>query len=417
MFGDVKIIKSICTICVVASVAIAAGPASSLGSARGENHVPEQPTPAPALMASERRSAGPSPCRKKRKLYTVAPVAPSDLGHIIPLGNMAPPAHTFPTRHLYLHIRREVAGDYFTPSVEVPVAAPGRIWVTRIGSSENLTRDVVDYKINFSPCAEHNAYFIHLTTLAPSLLKKFVRPLDCHEYSTGGERYRLCEKSVDVQLEAGDPVGTAGGGQDRNALDLGTSDLRAPELLYANADRWSYDTEQLHVVCPLDYFAPAVRRRLRALLGDGATKRRKKPRCGQVAQDVAGTLQGIWFVPGFNGLAPEDRQLSMAHDNIVPTEGVFSVGTSMARSGLASDTYSFKPARTGAVNRDFDRVTKIGKVYCYEVRERFARPSDPVTIVLAKLTGTSTVQLERSDRLSCGSGPWQLGSSFTEFER
>ena len=75
------------------------------------------------------------------------------------------------------------------------------------------------------------------------------------------------------------------------------------------------------------------------------------------------------------------------------------------------------PARTGAVNRDFDRVTKIGKVYCYEVRERFARPSDPVTVVLAKLTGTSTVQLERSDRLSCGSGPWQLGSSFTEFER
>ena len=400
--------------CGMASVAIAAAPASSPDSASNGNRLPAQPTAGTALTA---RQSEPPPCGKNRKLYTVAPVAPSDLNHIRPLGNMAPPGHTFPTRHLYLHIRREVAGDYLTPSVEVPVVAPGRVWVTTIGSTENITQGVIDYRINFSPCVEQSAYFLHLTTLAPRLLRNFVRPLYCNEYSTGGDRYRICQKSVNVQLEAGDPVGTAGGGQDRNALDLGASDFRVPELFYANRDRWSFDDIQLHVVCALDYFVPTVRRRLRKLLGDGATRRRKKPRCGQVAQDVSGTLQGVWFVPRSDEFASEDRQLSMAHDNIVPTTGVFSVGTSMARSGLGSDIYHFEPARTGAINRDFDQVTKIGQVYCYEVKKRFAQPSDPVTVILVMLTGTATVRLERSERATCGSRPWRLSADFTEFER
>ncbi len=412
-----NIVKTICVTCAVWSGVIAAAPVSSPGPAGAERRALGPPTSGPGSVPSEPRLAGPPPCRNKRKLYTVAPVAPSDLSHILPLGNMAPPGHVFPTRHLYLHIRRQVAGDHLTPSVEVPVAAPGRIWVTRIGSSENITQGVTDYRINFSACAEQSAYFLHLTTLAPNLLKKLGKPRFCDEYTAGGDRYRLCQASVNVQLEAGDPVGTAGGGQDRNALDLGASDARVPELLYANPDRWPDDGEQLHVVCALDYFVPVVRRRLRKLLGDPTTRRRRKPRCGQVAHDVRGTLQGIWFVPRSDEFASEDRQLSMAHDNVVPTKGVFSVGTSMARSGLGSRLYHFEPVRDGAINRDFDQASEIGKVYCYEVQERFARESDPVIVILAQLTAAATVRLERSERSSCGSGPWRLGLDFTEFER
>lgn len=356
-------------------------------------------------------------CGTRRKLYSVAPVAPSDLSHILPLGNLNPSAHTFPTAHLYLHIRRTVAGDYGTPAAEVPVVAPGRIWVTRISSSANLDQGTQDFSLSFSPCAEHNAYFIHLKTLAGQLSEQFVGALSCNEYTTGGERWRQCRKDVRIEIAAGAAIGTAGGGPERNALDLGASDSRVPPSVYANPDRWDGRSDHLTLVCALDYFTPAIRRRLRSLLGDGQTRRRQRPRCGDVAQDVAGTLQGVWLVAGTRQLESEDPHLALVHDNVDPTKGVFSVGTSMQRSGLASGLYYFEPAKKGSVNRDFGRRRKRNQVYCYEVRPRFAPASDPLTVILAVLTGSSTLRLERTKGRACGSPPWQLGANYAEFER
>ena len=220
-----------------------------------------------------------------------------------------------------------------------------------------------------------------------------------------------------MALAAGEAIGTAGGGLQRNALDLGASDSRVRPSVYASPERWEGRPNQLTLVCALDYFNPSTRRRLRSLLGDERTRRKTKPICGEVAQDVPGTLQGVWFVAGTRELTSEDAHQALVHDNFDPGKGVFSVGISMQRSGLPSATYYFEPATTGARNREFGQVRKRNKVYCYEVKPRFAQATDPVTVILAVLTGPSTLRLERTELSACGSPPWRQGSDYTEFER
>ncbi len=395
-----------------ACISIALLVATAPGAPDGDGPVRSAPIITPMAAAIDIPT-----CGNRRQLYSVAPVDPADLSHIIPLGNLNPPGHTFPTAHFYQHIRRVVPGDRSTPSVEVPVVAPGQVWITRISYTENLDQGTKDYSLRFSPCVEHEAYFIHLTTLARKLDRQLVEPLSCNEYTTGGEQWRQCTKEVHTELAAGDAIGTAGGALDRNALDLGASDSRATPSVYANPQRWEHRPQQLILVCALDYFAPAVRRRLRSLLGDAETRRKEPPRCGEVAQDAPGTLQGIWFVAGTRELISEDRHLALAHDNIDPAKGVFSVGTSMRKSGLASATYFFEPATAGRRNRDFGQVRKRNKVYCYEVSRRFAAETDPLTVILAMLTGPSTLRLQRSELSACGGPPWQMGNDYTEFER
>ncbi len=405
--------KRIDRILVAVPVSIALLVAGTLGAVPASGPLVERAA-APVLLKGIAEIPA---CGKHRKLYSVSPVAPSDISYIIPLGNLAPSAHTFPTAHLYLHVRRTVPGDNNTPTVEVPVVAPGPIWITRISSSENLDQGTQDFSLHFSPCAEHEAYFIHLTTLARQLSKQLVGPRSCNEYTTGGERWRQCSKNVHVALAAGEAIGTAGGGLQRNALDLGASDSRVRPSVYASPERWEGRPNQLTLVCALDYFNPSTRRRLRSLLGDERTRRKKKPICGEVAQDVPGTLQGVWFVAGTRELTSEDAHLALVHDNFDPGKGVFSVGISMQRSGLPSATYYFEPATTGARNREFGQVRKRNKVYCYEVKPRFAQATDPVTVILAVLTGPSTLRLERTELSACGSPPWRQGSDYTEFER
>lgn len=389
---------------VAVAVTVAANLAPSL---------PGEPSTQLAQGADEEIPA----CGKRQKLYTLPPLDLDDVAHIIPLGNVSPTAHTFPTAHLYWHIRRTVPGDPSSPTVSAPVVAPGEVWVTSISSSENLDRGTLDYSMRFSPCAEHRAYFIHLTTLDSRLAAQMTEPLRCNEYVTGGERWRQCTKDLSLAMAAGDPVGTAGGAADRNALDFGAADYRVEPAVYANADRWAERPDQLALVCALDYYARATRKRLRALLGDGTTRRVDRPRCGQVAQDVPGSLQGVWFLAGTEGLAPEDDHLALVHDNVDPDRGVFSVGNSVRRSGLDPATYYFDPVRTGEVNRDFDRVRKRGRVYCYETSRRFAQPTDPATVILAALIDRSTLRLEGTSLEACGRGPWEMSGKHTEFER
>src|SRR4051812_23187601 len=52
-------------------------------------------------------------------VFTAAPIDPSALMYIVPIGNMGPWAHTFPTDHAYLY--HPLGSGAFAP---IPVLAP-----------------------------------------------------------------------------------------------------------------------------------------------------------------------------------------------------------------------------------------------------------------------------------------------------
>ena len=360
-------------------------------------------------------------------LFDVSPLDLDDFTGIIPLGNLNPPSHTFPTDHVYFFIRRQDASNPAGPAASVPVYAPGRVWITAVGASEHLSADppYTDYKIHFSPCRQFQAYFIHVQLLSPDLLEQ-VGPFDeerCSTYETGGRIYRSCEAwGLSIEAEAGELLGTTGGREGQNALDLGAHDARVPPLAYANPSRpYTNPTgfDPFHVVCPIDYFEPGAREELRARLGDGSGQfqRTIEPLCGEVEQDEPGTALGNWYVRGTTEQYPEDPHLALVHDAADPSVAVFSAGTSIP--GLLPRAYRFAPQATGHVNLDFDLVTVESGVVCYDsLRTTGMSPEDSLgQILLLQLSDEAALRVEKRDAASCGSGPWSLTSSAVEFER
>ncbi|MBI3027302.1 hypothetical protein HYY70_04250 [Candidatus Woesearchaeota archaeon] len=349
-------------------------------------------------------------CGDKKELFTVSHIPISRLQNIVPLGNLNPSGHTFPTNHLYFHLKG-FGGDESSSSA--PVVAPGDIWITRIGSSEHTMkgRQIKDYKLDFTVCAEVRGYFIHLTSLSEKLLQSFAQPDNCQEYDTGGIHYKNCEKDFyysPMLVAGGESIGTAGG-----SSDFGLADLRTQELVYANPKRWYEDP--LHRVCPLDYFTVNIVSQLKSLLGSSDVKRTKEPICGEVAQDKPGTAQGVWFVKGTTNTYPEDPHLALVHDNIEPFKAVFSVGTFLAANGPGSGNYYFDIKDSGFVNRDFKDVLTDGEVYCYDsLTQRFG--SKISKRIILQLTDPTTLRIQGEEASSCGTGPWDFDEA-VEFER
>jgi len=352
----------------------------------------------------EERQPGIPSCGDKKELFTVSHIPISELQNIVPLGNLNPPGHTFPTNHLYFHLKGFTGRQ---SESNAPVIAPGAMWITRIGSSEYTMngRQIKDYKMDFTVCKEVRGYFIHLTSLSEKLLQSFGQPGNCNEYDTGGIHYKNCGndfQSSPISVAGGESIGTAGG-----SSDFGLADLRTQELVYANPERWYEDS--LHRVCPLDYFTADIGSQLKSLLGSSDTKRTVEPTCGEVAQDKPGTAQGVWFVKGTINTYPEDTHISLVHGNINPLKGVFSVGTTLSATGLNSGTYYFDPKNSGFVNRDFKDV-QPGNIYCYD---SFTQSSSRIIL---QLTSSTTLRIEKQSG-ECGNGPWSLTSNHVNFER
>lgn len=348
-------------------------------------------------------------CGDKKEFFTVSHIPISELQNIVPLGNLNPSGHTFPTNHLYFHLNGFTGPQL---SLDSPAVAPGNILITRIGSSEYVMdgKQIKDYKMDFVVCDEVRGYFIHLTSLSEKLLQNFGQPSNCDEYDTGGIHYKNCAKDFyfsPVFLSTGESIGTVGG-----SSDFGLADLRTQQLSYANPSRWN--DEPLHRVCPLDYFVSDVKSQLYNLLGDSSTKRTAQPFCGEVDQDELGTAQGVWFVKGTHNTYPEDPHIALVHDNIDPSKPVFSVGTSL--TGVSSSVYVFVPKNSGFVNREFKNVSP-GNIYCYDSLTHIFGGYPYSFRIILQLTSDTTLRIEKQDSSNCGSSPWQFTSAYVDFER
>ncbi len=67
-------------------------------------------------------------------LFDHSPVALDDFMGLVPLSNLGPPGHTFPTDHIYFHINRLDPNNWYAGTVTAPVFTPGDVWVTEVTS-------------------------------------------------------------------------------------------------------------------------------------------------------------------------------------------------------------------------------------------------------------------------------------------
>jgi hypothetical protein len=348
-------------------------------------------------------------------LFSVSPVALGDFMGLTPLGHLAPSGHTFPTDHMYFYMR--------TGSV-VPVVSPGEVTVVTVALMQAFGGHT-DYQLYLRPCRDYMAYYDHVLTLSESLAAQIggFDDASCMTYGDPARPFRRCAKDVNIPLGAGQMIGTAGSTTGIAALDLGAMDGRVTPLDYANPLRIPrddrYGVDRLHVVCPLDAYEPTVREMLLARVSDyQGNLRKREPICGAVMQDIKGTAKGNWYLKGTPATMsfPEDPHVALADDNDLNTDRqVFSVGTSMNRSGLPPAPYFFRPTTTGVINREFKGVTPDGGTHCYDA---FDPKQLPPVVVLVQMPTATTLRMERVSAASCEAArPWTFGPNATEFER
>jgi len=332
------------------------------------------------------------------QFLTVPLLSLSSISSIVPLGNLNPPSHTFPTDHIYFYM-----------STSSTIAAPGAVVVTNVVVQHRTgggQPNVDDYLVTFFPCADVMLELEHVKSLSVSLSAK-VGPIDgfCQpSYVTGGFTNQQCSKSTNVALAAGEAIGVAAG-----SLDLLARDRRIT-IGWVNPTRLSDPTGEYgdkHIACPIDYFVASIADQYRAKLGPPGAIRTVAPVCGEVMLDVPGSASGRWFVPGAPTY-PEDVHLALAHDNINPATAAFSVGTSIPT--LPSGVYSFTPATSGRVNLDFRFVTIIGETECYTASNNRR--------VLLQLTSATRIRIQGFGTGACGDpSTWVMDAGAVEFER
>jgi hypothetical protein len=317
------------------------------------------------------------------KILTVSPIDLEKIDAIVPLGAMNPPSHVFPTDHIYFYITRSPGAD--GPHTAT-LYSPGNLTITRIRASEHINAGITDYSINMESELRPGSTIVfgHASSINQTLLGDVSDDsgwtLEA-EYSTGGETYRAWRKELDVEVQAGDILGTAGGNPGQWALDLGIYDKNHHPDKVANMDRWSYSW-YLNAVDPLGYYKDSsVLDSLYGLVyGDYANTS-----YNLVLQDEPGTAQGCWFTEGTTNTYPEDPHLALVRSNIDLDTRVFSVGTSV--QGLDSGKYEFIPHELGLINCDFSDLTPDGVIYGYRVQ------GNQGTIIV-QMMGNSTLWVE-----------------------
>jgi hypothetical protein len=239
-----------------------------------------------------------------------------------------------------------------------------------------------DYTLRFRACNEVAFYFIHVKALATALQALYVPPyVMTNEYVIGDTRYRLTGKNVLLAVAAGEEIGRV-----RNTFDFGAFDSRVPALAYANPSRWYSSPDgidQLHHVCPLGlYETGAVKSQLEAVLGDVGQPRTVTPICGEIMQDLPGTLQGNWYHDSSGATEDYGRQLAFVHDNMNPAIAALSVGGTI----MTATAVTFAPTHSGTQSREFAEVTADGNTYCYPI------PSG--RRLLVRMTSATRIQVE-----------------------
>lgn len=377
----------------------------------------DQPQKASSVSASASKIP---PCIPGKKDYfSVLPVALENVEGIDPMGHLRPPGRIFPNDHIAFMMK---AGGG-----TVPILSPGDIWVTTIREQVNVAENLTSNALFFSSCLDIIHALGYVETFSQKLSDAFIEPFE----SLSENNYRYRYKNVEIHFSPGEILGTIKMAEKKfgkpSPIDFTTVDRTAPELVFANPARWRNDLK--HTACPLDYFSSDLKGILKNFMSSSQSiygTRTEEPVCGEVAQDVPGTVQGAWVTKGTPDVFPnpEDKHLALVHDKFNPKLGVISMGNSLSSAGVDTGLYYFTPAHTGEYNREFKEIFPDSKVYCYDYDGSYTPLSPPSFYsvpapkhsFIIQLTSPTALRVGKLETI-CGSGPWTFGPNYVDFER
>jgi len=340
-------------------------------------------------------------------IFSASPINIENVISIVPLGNLNPPSHVFPTDHIYFFIKKQEEGDR---TEEVTLYSPGTLTVTGVNAIKHLKAGITDYSIELQKGESLHSKLGHVSSLSEGVFgdtTSFQAWEMTNEYSTGGENYRWWSKEYNITVEAGQVIGTAGGNPNQWALDLFLYDLSKTQKNIANPERWS-KSWYLHAVDPLSYYEinPAFEQLLR--LVNREISEGEEPPYGSVLQDIPGTAQGCWFLKEVAETYPEDPHLALVYDNVDPRLAILSIGNSILN--LPAGTYEYLPQLNGLLNPAFKDITPDGNTYGFSIENYDG-------IIIVYMPDNETLWVESLPGVDIKPDQWLFSTDKTIFNR
>ena len=207
------------------------------------------PTATPTLTPTPTPTPGVPACDSEPR-FNVSPTSFDRIDHIVSLGNLNPPGHTFPTGHMYFYLTNP------DPNGITDIAtlySPGNLTVTNLRADQHVVAGFTDYGMTLMACEDIWLSFGHLSALSADLfgeIASYEGWTGGAEHSTGGETYRTWRKEVNVKVTVGEVLGTTGGNPGIWAWDFGMVDLRIrQEKSAVNTERYYPPSWSLSGVC------------------------------------------------------------------------------------------------------------------------------------------------------------------------
>ncbi|MHA1130600.1 MAG: hypothetical protein ACTSQQ_07295 [Candidatus Helarchaeota archaeon] len=322
--------------------------------------------------------------------FTHSPVNLTRISSIVPLGNLNPPGHTFPTDHMYFYTNTTMFPEGFA------IYAPGNLTIRAISKVEyshpylNITED---YSIDFKVCKDVSGRYGHVNNLSDylwNIIQGFGTEYGDYvdSWQVAGDNYTAYRKILDLKVSAGQALGVAGWA---GGFDFWLKDERVT-LSWVNTD-WTQEFQ--NTVCPLAYFTTDLKTAMELKLTDwSGIPVYPANYCGRIEFDVPNTAQGIWTRHDYVDRA-EDYGLSLVYNNFNASQGAISIGYA-GNSSWDSQVYTFNPTEEGYSNRKFDEVTADGHIYYY-LCDQFLSGANYTKVILLKMVTNQQLRLQFID--------------------
>lgn len=323
---------------------------------------------------------------------------PQYIAALTPLGNINPPGHTSPVDHIYFQTNYDG---------HIPMSAPADSVITQVITiSKEKTPgkyEVEGYVIRYEVCDGLELDFANYNDVVDSIKAELIKQgeRDCKrgivKDGHGGIAEGQCYYNVHIPVKSGEQVGWVW--QVPHPEGFG---MTLPfEIWAANYNveppsqtNWEFynDNRYAHIMCPFDLYTGDLKNEFYKKFGrweyevvDANGKkivdqnspgrfvpRNGDPLCGQVDQDIIGTIQGMWFsekTPENDDNVKFNGGLAFLHDNVDVTQAEISVGGNLTNN--TPGVVLFAPTHSGLINREPSEVKSDGNIYCYNAEERF----------------------------------------------
>ena len=336
-------------------------------------------------------------CPKNLSGVLTAPLMnPKYISALTPLGNINPPGHTSPVDHIYFST--DFAG-------KIPLLAPADASITNI--TEILKADgsgkymPTGYVVRYVICDGLVLDFASYTSLIKPLRDELSKQKPNCKYGivkpghTGGPEGQ-CYYNVNYKVKSGEEIGWVQAVKNEQGLDLPFEIWAANYNKPARTDvNWNFynDDRYAHSMCTFDLYSGDLRSAFYSkfggmvTFGEDKSKQSKfvlriiEPVCGQVNQDLAGTIQGMWYAGDSSekNLEFQGKGLAFLHNNIDPIQGEISIGGNfMDQAGVIM----FLPTHLGNIDREPSEVKSDGNIYCYNSDQSGRSPGGKVLVQL-----------------------------------